>query len=505
LSYFTAKNAQNPKTKSCYLCASDTRSDKLRVLSCPTSDTKSGHLLEPVISSNNSDPMMMFHNVYDMKLEMTVDLPSPKKTQFTILKNFIISVESETNLIHVFDFHNNLNYEHEISSRNKKIDRILAFDDSPRTLVLVLVSNDNELTLLKSSQANHNATFKLNDIQIKKSDLKKNLLSYDLILKQNLIDQTNEQNYQLSLKDMLYREQIKQINYDSKMSLSLLRQIENETKVSNDQLSKENQTKLLLFKNQCDRNLNELKERFESKLYELYLEYDRNFLILNEKTKINEELNRKIEDLTRLNQCEKASLKSKDFFEESNSDQLDFMANLIAKLKLDNKNCELLSDDLTFNLRKFCETHSSNLSKSLKSLNQNRCLLNQALSEFKTNLLKFKHAQDRKYFDESLIQNLRKKCSILNDSCDMMQNELIVRKENDCIKLDELKSSLKTKNEELKRKKSLYETELSLIQFKCDDLDTNCEKLKFEIYKNEELLANLISRKKMFLNLINKK
>jgi SMC interacting uncharacterized protein involved in chromosome segregation len=87
----------------------------------------------------------------------------------------------------------------------------------------------------------------------------------------------------------------------------------------------------------------------------------------------------------------------------------------------------------------------------------------------------------------------------------MMQNELIVRKENDCIKLDELKSSLKTKNEELKRKKSLYETELSLIQFKCDDLDTNCEKLKFEIYKNEELLANLISRKKMFLNLINKK
>ncbi|RMZ94697.1 WD repeat-containing 65 [Brachionus plicatilis] len=187
-----------------------------------------------------------------------------------------------------------------ISNCMNRIFLISAFDDG--LLVLCNLNGGNEAFLMPSPVSHHSITnqtnqetiLKLepqaqeffNDILITKNDIKK-IISNDLNLKQVIIEQEDDQNYQLKLKDMIHKEQTKTINYEAKLNLTCLRSLYKEMRQIDEDKFKKNYHRLDKLKFKLQKDLQIAKENAEFEL--------------NKKFVLNNKLSSQFQELSSIN------------------------------------------------------------------------------------------------------------------------------------------------------------------------------------------------------------
>ncbi|CAF0922961.1 unnamed protein product [Brachionus calyciflorus] len=508
--------------------------NSLRILSCKFNRNLS-------IESNSN-------NIEDIILEKTIDLKKFDITCFSSFKNTICFGNDKGHIIcfkYLVDNNKITSFQKgnqnffqksgicqlSISNCMNKTYLVSAFDNG--LLVLCNINEKNhQFFLMSSSVSNHSLSsnnhlnnnpdsgnFKLdqqqqqqgesleffNDILITKNDIKK-LISSDLNLRQILIEQEDEQNYQLKLKDMIQKEQTKTINYEAKLNLTCLRSLYKEIKQLNDDKSKKNSLRLDKLKFKLEKDLELVKENAELELNKKFVLYEKlnyEYLKLNS---MNKEI---LNGINSLSNQEKIVAKN-SYFENIEKIQVQELENeikyrlgkfkkLTKLLKNENVMLELNEDLQVRNLIRFNQGTIDSISDRIKNLKLDTCFVRKKLFQLKEKFSLIKEKQ--RAHNENYIRE-KKNYSTKFDQVENLKKVLEIRQKDLDLKFKS-KLELMKKIEQLNKINYILNYELEQVELTSRRFKSLNEDLKNMIHLNEEKLSTIIQKKINWLRQMN--
>lgn len=493
----------------------------LRILSCKFNKT---------ISSETNTA------IEDIVLEKIVDLKNLGVSCFCSFGNTLFFGNQKGHIIHFKhsfvetskwqivneNFQQNLGLSQlVISNCMNRIFLISAFEDG--LLVLCNMNEKKDLFLMPSpisqlsitNQTNQEASLKLepqaqeffNDILITKNDIKK-IISNDLNLKQVIIEQEDDQNYQLKLKDMIHKEQTKTINYEAKLNLTCLRSLYKEIRQIDEDKFKKNYHRLDKLKFKLQKDLQFARENAEFELNKKFVLSDQLSSQLQELNSINKDILDGINRLSESNaistKLESSNLKNieKIRINELHSEmifKLEHLKKVIKLLKSENFQMENNQDDMLTKMITFNKSNIDSLDARIRNLKTDTCFVRKKICQIKE---KFSILKERQRAHNEHFLKEKKNYAIKLEQLDNFKKAVNLRQK-------ELEFKLKNKAEMSKKIDQLTKINY-ILKFELDQIEHNSNKfremnagLKALIESYEENLSSIIQKKINLLKQIN--
>lgn len=323
------------------------------------------------------------------------------------------------------------------------------------------------------------------DILITKSELAK-LVNYETNLRKTLVEQSDEQNYALKLKDMLHKEHTKTLNYEAKLNLTRMRGLFKETKQTHDEQLKLFQFKLENFHFILNRHLESMRERA---ITELNRKFELSETFRYELTNLlatKRQLEEKFAD-DRQSDSDPSTPK----LDEIETSQIRTKRDIIDWLRAENRKLELAFDQFEQNFRQKMDKHVEIAQKSQDDVRIEAKLTSRKIVDLSARLKGVREAE--KGIQEAFTNE---KFRYLNrlDSIGALSK-----------RLNELDAELKSKQmsqarsakrlETLKKSRSLHEYQHQQTMMSFGILADKNTSLRQSIYNCEEYLRKITQKK----------
>ena len=253
-----------------------------------------------LLNSNSIDEFVL-----EEKLNSSMFLNCNNTSSYCVYKNWLIcGSQSGDMLIYNYltrslhnnrvetipAFHRESICQVKVSASLNKINLITCSDDGQIKLSLL-----NELLADNAAPIAHkHLPPQIDDILLTKSEINK-LIKQDLTSKNTLVDKKDEQVYQLRLKEILHKEQTRTQSYESKLSLTSMRTLLAELKVSEQKCSKQFTFKIEALSGQFKNDSNSIRESCEMEMCQLIRLYKHLTQQFEELSKTNLTLNARFE------------------------------------------------------------------------------------------------------------------------------------------------------------------------------------------------------------------
>ena len=494
----------------------------LRVLSC-----KYNKAISSEVNTNTIEDITL-EKIIDLKLLDTSFFCSFGNTLFfgnhkghILHYNYSVDKENKWQIVNDNFYQNCSISQILISNCMNRIFLISAFEDG--LMVLCNLSDINEEFLMPSpvsrhsitNQTNQETNLKLdpqpqeffNDILITKNDIKK-IISNNLNLKQIIIEQEDDQNYQLKLKDMIHKEQTKTINYEAKLNLTCLRSLYKEIKQINEDKFKKNYHRLDKLKFKLQKDLQIAKENAEFELNKKFVLSDRLSSQFQELNTINKDI---LDGIKRLSESNTISTKlgsnnSKNIEKNRASElhgvmksKLEHLRKVISFLNSENFEMEFNQDEMFTKMVTFNKQSIDSVGNQIRNFKTEICFVRKKIHQIKDKFSLLKERQ--KKIEENFLKE-KKNHSVKLEQIESCKKAVELRQKDLDFKLKN-KSEMTRKIEQLKKINYILKFELEQVRNTTDKFKVLNDNLKNLIDSFEENLSRIIQKKIFLLKQMN--